>query len=72
MGEQMYLTVCLLSGPGSIPGRGGIFRGVFPRPITLYQSILNQRGGKWLTPPQWGHVTQPADSEEESRTADRQ
>jgi len=40
----MYRTVCPLHGPGSIPGNGRVFQGIFPWLITLCQPVLNQRG----------------------------
>ena len=46
----MYLTVCPPRGPGSIPSHG-VFQGIFPWLITLYQPVLSQRGRKWLNLP---------------------
>jgi len=37
----MYLTVCPPCGPGSIPGRGRVFRGIFSWLITLCQRDRN-------------------------------
>jgi len=34
----MYLSVCFLCDPGLIPGRDGVFQGIFPWLITLCQT----------------------------------
>ena len=53
----MFLTVCPLCGPGSIPGRSGILQGIFPLLITFFQPVLSQRGRKWLNlPPMAPHI----------------
>jgi len=46
MHECISLHVCLLRGPGSIPGHGRVFQGIFPWLITLCQPVLSQRGRK--------------------------
>ena len=33
VGRWMYLTVCPLHGPTSIPGQGGLLRGIFQSPL---------------------------------------
>jgi len=47
----MYLTVCPLHIPGSIPGCDGVSQGISLQLITLYQNVLGQRGRKWLNLP---------------------
>ena len=44
----MYLAVCPPRGPGSIPGRGGVFQGIVPWLITL---VLSQHGREWFNLP---------------------
>jgi len=47
----MDLTVRLPLGPGSVPGHGGVFQGIFPWLITLCQPALSQSDRKWLNLP---------------------
>ena len=47
----MYLTVCPLRDPGSIPSHDVVFQGISPWPITLCQPVLSQCGIKWLNLP---------------------
>ena len=51
VGKWMNLTVCPPCGPGSIPGHGGVFQGIFPWLITLCQPVLSQRDRKWPSLP---------------------
>jgi len=37
----MYLTVCPFHGPGPIPDFRGVFQGIFPRLITLWQKMTH-------------------------------
>jgi len=53
----MYLTVCPLRSPGSIPGRGVVLQEIFLWLITLCQPVLSQHGRKWLNPPHWHHTS---------------
>jgi len=36
VGQQMYLTVCPLRGPKSIPGQGGVYQGILTSPLKGY------------------------------------
>jgi len=51
VGEWKWLAVCSLGRPGSIPGRTGVFQGIFPWLITLCQPVLRQRDRKQLNLP---------------------
>ena len=44
VGELMYHSVCSRCGPGSIPGHGGIYKGIFPWLITR-ASLYTVQGG---------------------------
>jgi len=68
-GKLTYFTGRPFCGLGSIPDHGGAFWEVFPGLITLYRTVLSQRGRKWLNLP-----TQAMEIKEEGRnpTMDRQ
>jgi len=51
VGKWMYLTVCPPHSPGSIHSLCGVFQGIFPWLITLWQPVMSQRGKKWLNLP---------------------
>jgi len=68
VGEWMNLTVCPPCGPGPIPGRGGIFQGIFP-------GCSHSANPFWTSVAENGSISpQAVDGEEEGRssTVDRQ
>jgi len=62
--KWINLTVCFPLWPGSIPGPGRLFQGIFPWLITLCQPVLSQRGRKWLDLDPLNSTTQPVDTKE--------
>jgi len=60
----MYLIICSLRGPGSVPGLGRIFQRIFPWLIALCQPSPEPAGQKMSQSP-LNDTTQPMDSEEE-------
>jgi len=58
------ISLCPPPGPGSIPGHGEVFQGIFPCPIKICQSVLSQHGRTRLNIPLNG-TTPPMTIEEE-------
>jgi len=66
----MYLTVCRLCGPDSIPSRGGVFLGIFPWLITLPTG--SEPGWQKIVRFPFNGTTEPVDMEGLHPTKDRQ